>query len=114
MAKLPIETSETLWTLKRQLLDIVDEATAAEFFLFERFGEIHSTIVVLDELKDIAEQATSSFSQLSSLQLRVADTQPSVPPDMLELVTEVIANTQQRVPALERSVEEIKIEWSLL
>jgi hypothetical protein len=70
MAKLPIETSKTLWTLKRQLLDIVDEATAAEFFLFERFGETDSTSVVLDELKDIAEQAASSFSQLSSLQQR--------------------------------------------
>jgi hypothetical protein len=33
---------------------------------------------------------------------------------MLELVTKVIANTEQRVPALERSVEEIKIEWSLI
>lgn len=114
MAKLPIETSETLWTLKRQLLDIVNEATAAEFFLFERFGETDSTIVVLDELKDIAEQAASSFSQLSSLQLRVADTQPSLPPDMLELVSKAIVNTQQRIPALERSVEEIKNEWSLL
>lgn len=36
-----------------------------------------------------------------------------MPADMLELVTEVIATTQQKVPALERSVEEIKIEWSL-
>ena len=96
------------------MLDIVDEATAAEFFLFERFGETDSTIVVLDELKDIAEQAASSFSQLSNLQLRVADTQPSVPLGMLELLTKVIANTEQRVPALERSVEEIKTEWSLL
>lgn len=113
MAKLPVETTENLWHLKRRLLDIVDEATAAEFFLFESFGETDSTIMVLDELKDIAEQAASRFSQLSSLQLRVADAQPTVPPDMLELVIQVIAYMQQRVPALERSVEEIKIEWSL-
>lgn len=39
MAKLPQETSETIWSLKRRLLDIVEEATAAEFNLFEGFGE---------------------------------------------------------------------------
>lgn len=46
--------------------------------------------------------------------LRIADAQPPAPPDMLELVTEVIANTQQRLPALERSVQKIKSEWRLL
>jgi hypothetical protein len=113
MAKLPPETTATIWTLKQRLLDIVDEATAAELVLFERSGETDSTIIVLDELKDIAEQAQARFSQLSSLQLRIADAQPTVPLDMLELLTQVISNTQQRIPALERSVEEIKIEWSL-
>lgn len=90
----------------------MDEATAAEFSLFERFGETDSTIIVLDELKDIAEQAQARFSQFSSLQLRIADAQP-IPLDMLELLMRVITNAQQRIPALERSVEEIKIEWSL-
>ena len=113
MAKLSTETTETLWHLKRQLLDIVDEATAVEFVIFERFGETDRTISYLDELKSVAEQATARFSQFSSIQLRIADAQPAAPPDMLELVTEVIANTQQRLPALERSVQEIKTEWRL-
>lgn len=113
VAKLPTETSKTLWNLKQQLLEIVDEATAAEFTLFQSFGETDTTIIVLDELKEIAVQASSRFSQLSSLQLRIADAQPTVPPDMLELLIQVIANTQQRIPALDRSVKEIKIEWNL-
>lgn len=113
MAKLPAETTETIWRLKRQLLDIVDEATAAEAMLFSRYGETSETIIALDELKSVAEQAASRFSQLSSLQLRIAEAQPSVAPDMLELVTEVIAHTQDNVPALERSVQEIKLDWSL-
>ena len=75
--------------------------------------ETDTTIIVLDELKEIAVQASSRFSQLSSLQLRIADAQPTVPPDMLELLIQVIANTQQRIPALDRSVKEIKIEWNL-
>lgn len=114
MAKLPAETTETVWSLKRQLLDIVDEATAAEVVLFSRYGETNETTVALDELKSIAEQATSRFSQLSNLQLRIAESQPSVAPDMLKLVTEVIAHAQDNVPALERSVQEIKLDWSLL
>ena len=61
----------------------------------------------------VAEQATEGFSQFSSLQIQVLNVQPQVPPDMLELVTRVITNTEARLPALERSVEEIKIEWKL-
>ncbi len=114
MAKLSHETMQTLWRLKSQLLDLVDAAKALEFNLFEQFGETDETIIVLDELKNIAEQAVSRFSQLSTLQLRLAESQPLVPPDMLELLIQTIANTEQRVPALERSVEEIKVEWSLL
>lgn len=52
MAKLPGETTETVNSLKQQLLDIVDQATAVEFALFERFGETDRTIIVLDELKN--------------------------------------------------------------
>jgi hypothetical protein len=32
---------------------------------------------------------------------------------MLELTNRIIANTQERIPALERSIEEIKTEWRL-
>lgn len=113
MAKLPVETTETIWSLKRQLLDIVDAATAAEALLLSRYGETKETIIALDELKSVAEQAASRYSQLSSLRLRIAESQPTIAPDMLELLTGVITHTQDNVPALERSVQEIKIDWSL-
>ncbi len=34
MAKLPLEVAETLWNLKRQTLEIVEEATATEYALY--------------------------------------------------------------------------------
>lgn len=34
MAKLPIEIAETIWNLKRQLLNIIDDATEAEYIAF--------------------------------------------------------------------------------
>jgi hypothetical protein len=113
MAKLPSDVNETLWLLKKQLLIIVDKAKAAELALFEHLGETEDTIIVLDELSDIAEQAVTRFSQLSNLQIRMAEAQPTVSPDMLDLVTQSIIHIQQRVPALERSVEEIIIDWGL-
>ncbi|MFB2839266.1 MULTISPECIES: hypothetical protein [Floridanema] len=113
MAKLPRETTETVLNLKRQLIDILDEATATEFVIFESFGETDETLPFLDEMKSVAEQATSRFSQLSALQLRIGEAQPNASADILELLAQGIAQTQQRIPAWERSIQEVKLEWNL-
>ena len=62
MAKLSRELEETIWILKRQLLDIINSATEVEFGLFEMLGETSDTIPFLDELKSVAERATPGFS----------------------------------------------------
>ena len=113
MAKLPPETTETVNRLKQQSLDIVDEATAAELALFELCGETDQTMPFLDDLKTVIEDATSSFSQLSTLQLNIARTQPNTAPAMLGLLAQAVARTQARIPAWERSIEEVKMEWNL-
>jgi hypothetical protein len=114
MAKLPNDISETIWGLKRKLADVIDNARSTEFFLFDTFGETERTIVYLDDLQSVAEQASERFSQFSSLQIRILNVQPHVPEDMLELVTRVIENTEARLPALEQSIQEIRTEWELL
>ncbi|NES82507.1 MAG: hypothetical protein F6K10_14475 [Moorea sp. SIO2B7] len=113
MAKLPPETTETINRLKQQLLDIVDLATAAECAIFERFGETEATIIVLDELKNVSQEAASRYSQLSNLQLRIAEAQPVSASDMLELLEQRIVRSQNRIPAWERSIEEVKIDWNV-
>ena len=113
MAKLPNEVSETIWRLKRQLADVIENARTAEFALFNTFGETERTIVYLDDLQSVAEQATERFSQFSSLQIRIFNVQPHVPGDMLELVMQSISNTEARLPALEQSIQEIRTEWEL-
>jgi hypothetical protein len=113
MAKLPTDISETIWKLKRQLADIIEEAKAAEFVLFQTFGETERTIVYLDDLQSVAEQGTERFSQFSSLQIRIFNAQPQVPTDILELVIRLIATTEARLPALNQSIQEIKTEWNL-
>ncbi len=113
MAKLPNSLDETLWSLKRQLLEIADQAKAEDFILLENFGETERTVPYLDELQSVAEQANERFFQFSNIQIRIANAQPQIFPDMLELTNRIIANTTQRIPALKRSIEEIKTEWRL-
>jgi hypothetical protein len=63
MAILPNNTSEIIWALKRQLADVIENARATEFALFDRFGETDQTIAYLEDLQSVAEQATERFSQ---------------------------------------------------
>ena len=67
------------------------------------------TINSLDELKGVALEAASRYSQLSTLRLRLAENQPSLSNDMLEFLERTINQNQLRIPAMERSIEEIRI-----
>ena len=113
MAKLSLETSQTIWDLQHQLLEIIDTAKTLESSLFEAFGETERTIPYLDELQNIAQQGVERFSRFSTLQIRVASTQPPVPQDLLEIVNRAIESTQQKIPALSRSNQEIIQEFNL-
>ncbi len=114
MAKLPRDTTETINLLKQQAINILDAAGRVELTLFEQQGENDETLSFLEELKTVAEDATSAFSQLSILQLNIARTQFTADPDMLKLLIQAIGRTEARIPAWERSVEEVKIEWKIL
>lgn len=70
--KIAEETTETINRLKQQSLDIFDDATAAELTIFELFGETPQTLSYMEEMKNVAKEAASSFSRLSTLQLQVA------------------------------------------
>jgi hypothetical protein len=113
MAKLPPETLEAIWTLLKQLSHVVEDAGEAEFNLVDRFGETDSTLAYLDELKGVSLDAATRYSQLCNIRLRIAEAQPTTSVDMLRLLEQVITRNQLRVPAMERSIEEIKMEWTL-
>jgi hypothetical protein len=42
---------------------------------------------------------------LSTLHLRIAEVQPTISNDLLKLMNEAISSIQNRIPALERSLE---------
>lgn len=101
MAKLPSETLETIWTLLKHLSKLVEDATEAEYVLFERFGETQDTIPSLEELKGVAIDAASRYSQLSNLRLRIAEAQPIVTNDMLRLLSDLIGVDESIIEDLE-------------
>jgi hypothetical protein len=113
MAHLSPAIRTAIANLSEQILDVINEAKKAEFLLLERFGENETTVIALDELTEIAQQAADLYSQLSTLRVRIAEAQPKITPDMLKLLTERIAIIQNRIPALERSTQEIKLDWSI-
>ncbi len=98
---------------KEQLLDLIDEAKSLEFILLDSVGENRETISTLEQLTEIAEQARTKLSQLSTLHLRIAEVQPTISSDLLKLMNDAITNIENRIPALERSLEEIKLDWRL-
>lgn len=113
MAKLSPEIRTTLSQQKEQLLDIIDRAKSLEFILLESVGENPETVSTLEQLTEISEQARTRLSRLSTLHLRMAEVQPTVSDDLLILMNDAIENVQNRIPALERSLEEIKLDWRL-
>jgi hypothetical protein len=113
VAKLSQEIKIIVRNLKEQLLDIIDESKSMEYEILGRFGENPETIFTLEQLTETAEQARTRFSQLSNLRLRIAEVQASIPSDLLKLMGKATTNVQSRIPALEISIEEIKLDWSL-
>jgi hypothetical protein len=114
IAKLGPETTEIINRLRQEAFDIVDEATALEFGIFDRFGETELVLSYMDEMKNVADEAIALLSRLSTLQLQVAQSQPAAAPAMLELLEQAIQRTLVRIPALERSIQEVKVEWNFL
>lgn len=113
MARLSSEMTAMVNQLKQKSLDVIDAATAAAFYLNEKVGETQETLAIFDELQAAAEDAKDSCSRLYRLELAVAESQPGVPSEVLELLSRTIEYTTSRIPAWERSIEEIKLEFEL-
>jgi hypothetical protein len=114
MAKLAPEFKLKITNLQEDLLEIIDEARQTEFLILENFGENNQTLIVLEELTEITQQGRDLYLQLSRLRLQVAEAQPILSLDLLNLLTQRVNLIENRTPALSRSIIEIKTDWSIL
>jgi hypothetical protein len=102
------------FSLQRRLLERIDEATATEAIIFEQFGEVEETIPELEELQTIRERATSSYSRLYTLLLRVAEAQPVASSATLSLLEQSIEQARAYVDSAAASIMDVKRNWNLL
>ncbi len=114
MAKLPQETIATILNLQARLLAGIDAAKAAEFAIFEQYGETEATATVLEQLQNATKRLRDPYSRFYTLLLRIAESQPLACSAMLNLLAQTIEQTQAALAASAASVQEAKIDWNII
>ena len=109
MAKLPNSALVDIFTLQRNLVECLDSTTAMEYRLFREIGETPET---LPELQNIRERLVSSCSRLYNLLLRVCQSQPIAPNDMLNLLYVAMETGQASLDASTASLQDIQRNWN--
>ncbi len=113
MAKLPDQSLASIFYLQRRLVELINEAKATEFQLFEQFGENEATLPELDQMQSSVERLRMPYSRLHTLALGIAEYQPIAPDAMLNLLAQTIEQTEVLVIAVEASISETKRNWNL-
>jgi len=116
MAKLAQETIANILNLQQWLLAGIDEAKAAEFAIFEQYGEIEATATVLEQLQNATERLRNPYSRFYTLLLRISESQPTASSAMLNLLAQTIeqAEAEADADAVEAAIGEAKIDFNLL
>jgi hypothetical protein len=114
MAKLPNETVKIVLMLQQRLLDIMDQATALGFNIFEQYGETEASLSDLQQLDNVKERADTYYSRFYNLLRRIAQSQPLADTAMLNLLQQSIEQAQATVEALEATIKEIKGDLNIL
>ncbi|MBC8120794.1 MAG: hypothetical protein H7Y22_03030 [Gemmatimonadaceae bacterium] len=113
VAELPEETLQTVFHLQRQLLAAVHLDRQTEFRLLEAVGEVEATIAALTALSNIMHTTSARYQRLVTLLLRISEAQPQANFDTLSMMLDTIVAVQSSLPALLRSLEEIRQDWRL-
>jgi hypothetical protein len=113
MAKLPNSLLFTIFELLQQLAVGIEEAAAAEWALYEQYGENSDTIEELEELQNARERLVVPYLRLNTLLLRILESQPKAGAAMLELLLQTISQAQASSNAAWASVQEVKRVWRL-
>lgn len=114
MAKLPDELLTTIFSLQRQLLERIDEATATEFALLELYGETEETIDYFEQLQNARERADSYYLRLFITLRQIYPSQPVALHDSLELLARFINDAEATVNAVGATIFEIRRDFNLI
>jgi hypothetical protein len=112
VAKLPDSALVNIFTLQRSLVECLDSATAMEYRLLQQIGETLETLPELEELQNIRDRLVSSYSRLNNLLLRICQSQPTAPTDMLDLLYRSLEQTQTSLDVSIASLQDIQRNWN--
>ncbi len=76
MAKLAEEILTRVFTIQRQLLERINEATEIEYQLLERFGETQETLDYFEQLQNSRERADNYYLRLFTSLRQIYPAQP--------------------------------------
>jgi hypothetical protein len=113
MVQIPEEIAANFWVILQQLLLLVNKSSSVEYEILQQFGETEISTLALESLTEIRQEVSDRYSQLTQALLRIASIQPIASNDSLLVINDRIVNIQNRIPALLRSIEEIKQDWGL-
>jgi hypothetical protein len=113
LAKLSPETLTTIFSLQRQLIELIAETKATEFNLFKRYGETEETLPELEQIQNCLERLRNPYSRLHTLTLRISEYYPVAPSAILELLDETIEQAKVSADAVAASLSETKRNWRL-
>ena len=113
MAKLTQETITTILNLQARLLVGIDQASSAEFAIFQQYGEIEATATVLEQLQNATERLRNPYSRFYTLLLRISESQPTASSAMLNLLTQTIEQAEADASAIEATIREAKRDFNL-
>jgi hypothetical protein len=112
VAKLPDPVLTNIFVQQRRIIESIDRSTYLEFRLFTQAGETAATLTELEELQNIKERLGSQYSRLNTLLLKVSESQPIAPNDMLDLLYRTIEVTEASIDASIASLQEIQRDWN--
>ena len=113
MVKLPDDILNAIFSLQRRLVEVLNETTATEYILMQRFGETEATLAELESLDNVKERLKTSYNRSYRLLQQVTESQPDATADTLNFLYKTIADGEAIVDASAASIQEIKMDWNL-
>ncbi len=113
MAKLSPQVLTAIFSLQRQLIELIAETKVTEFSLFERYGETEETLPELEQIQNCLERLKNPYSRLHTLTLRIYEYYLVAPSAIVELLNETIEQAQISANVVAASLSETKRNWRL-
>ncbi len=113
MAKLPEEIINIVLQLLKELLSVINKATATSYLILETYGENETTIIALNDLDNARDRAYTYYSRLHNILGKIAESQPIANRAMLDLLDRSIAETEATIAATKATIIEEKRSFNL-